>query len=279
MSKGLYVLSDSGGVGGLQKITFSHEFTHALQDQNFSLDKLAIDTPDQGDRDLARTALPEGDATLAMTQWSTKYMSLPDLLAIAGDSASAAQQKQLNDAPPILRETLTFPYTSGLMFVQRVYQRGGWAAVDRLYSDPPASTSQIIHPELYDQGVKPVPVSVPAVAASLAGWKLSMEDTLGEFQLGIWLDGLKDENSGGAGAVSEWAGDRVALYEGPNGAWAVVLNTDWRSADGAAAFDKAAGTLLGQLGGPSRTCATSTKVTVALASSQEFLTLLAACAG
>ncbi|HEU6438934.1 MAG TPA: hypothetical protein VFC12_00720, partial [Terriglobales bacterium] len=32
-SKGLYILSDSGGVGPVQKITFSHEYTHALQDQ------------------------------------------------------------------------------------------------------------------------------------------------------------------------------------------------------------------------------------------------------
>ena len=61
-SKGLYVLSQSGGVGPTEKFTFSHEYTHALQDQNFGLDKLARDTPDQGDRDLARTALPEGDA-------------------------------------------------------------------------------------------------------------------------------------------------------------------------------------------------------------------------
>ncbi|HEY5474803.1 MAG TPA: hypothetical protein VIK32_16645, partial [Candidatus Limnocylindrales bacterium] len=98
-SKGLYVLSDSGGVGPVEKMTFSHEYTHALQDQVFGLDKLAIDAPDQGDRDFARTALVEGDATLAMTLWSTKNMSLPDLLAVVGDSSSAAQTDQLAKAP------------------------------------------------------------------------------------------------------------------------------------------------------------------------------------
>ena len=279
VSKGLYVLSESGGVGALQKITFSHEFTHALQDQNFGLDKLANDTPDQGDRDLARTALPEGDATLLMTQWSMKYMSLPELLSVVNDSGSAAQQKQFNDAPRILRETLTFPYMAGLAFVQGVYASGGWAAVDRLYANPPASTSQILHPELYTQGVKPVTVEVPAVHASLSGWKLTMQDTLGEFQLGIWLGGSSGGNPGATDAVTEWGGDRVGLYEGPNGAWAVVLNTDWRTADGAAAFDTAAGTLVGQLGGPSRTCADPTKVTVVLASEQSLLPLFAPCAG
>jgi hypothetical protein len=279
VSKGLYVLSESGGVGAVQKVTFSHEFTHALQDQNFDLAKLATDTPDQGDRDLARTALPEGDATLAMTQWSTKFMTLPELLSIANDPGSVAQQKQLNDAPPILRQTLLFPYMQGLSFVQGVYSSGGWAAVDRIYANPPASTSQIIHPELYTGGIKPVPVSVPAVPASLSGWKLSMQDTLGEFELGIWLGGLTEANSGSADAVSEWGGDRVGLYEGPNGQWAVVLKTAWRTGARASAFDSAAGTLLGQLGGPSRTCAGTTDVTVALASGQDLLPLFAPCAG
>ncbi len=281
VSKGLYVLSDSGGVGPSAKFIFSHEFTHALQDQNFGLAKLATDTPDQGDRDVARTALLEGDATLLMTLWASKYLSLADLVAIANQSGSAAQQKQLDAAPPILRQGLTFPYTAGLTFVQSVYQSGGWAAVNRLYANPPTSTSQIIHPELYAQGVEPVAVSVPVVPTSLSGsgWKLTMQDTLGEFQLGIWLDGLKSTNSGGADAVAEWGGDRVGLYEGPNGQWAVVLRTVWRSASGAGAFDSAVGTLLPQLGSPSRTCASGNQELVALASSQELLPLFAPCAG
>jgi hypothetical protein len=280
VSKGLYVLSESGGVGALEKITFSHEYTHALQDQNFGLDKLATDTADQGDRDLARIALPEGDATLLMTLWSTKYMSLPDLLSVANDSGSAAQQQQLDAAPAILRQSLTFPYLQGLSFVQGIYSSGGWAAVDRLYENPPDSTSQIIHPELYTQGLKPVAMAVPAVPPSLSGWKQTMQDTLGEFQLGVWLGGSGTEavNSGAAGAVTAWGGDRVALYEGPNDQWAVVLNTDWRTTDGASSFDKAVATLLGQLGGPSRTCADPTHVTVALASDQNLLPLFTTCA-
>jgi hypothetical protein len=286
VSKGLYVLSESGGVGALQKITFSHEFTHALQDQTFGLDKLAIDTPEQSDRDLARTALPEGDATLAMTLWSTRYLSLPELMSIAGDSGAAAQQAQLDAAPPILRGTLEFPYFQGLSFVQGVYAEGGWAAVDRLYENPPASTSQILHPELYLQGVKPVKMSVPAVPSSLSGWKLTTQDTLGEYELGIWLAGLGERNAGAADSVTEWAGDRVGLYEGPAGQWAVVLDTSWRSPDGTAAFDGAVRKLLGQMGGASRVCnGANTKSVgqvwegVYLASDPALLDAFAPCTG
>ena len=281
-SKGLYILSDSGGVGPVQKITFSHEYTHALQDQVFGLDKLAIDTPDQGDRDLARTALVEGDATLAMTLWSTANMSILDLLAVVGDSGSAAQTAQLAKAPTILRESLMFPYVDGLAFVQSIYDKGGWAAVDLMYANPPDSTSQILHPDLYTKKVKPAAVTVPAVPAALSGWKLTMQDTLGELQLRIWLEGQDPTSSvstAAASAVSAWAGDRVALYEGPNGAWAVVLRTTWVSAAGAQAFGAQADKVLQSLSksNPTRTCGGSTTISIVVASDQTVIPELEAC--
>jgi hypothetical protein len=278
-SKGLYVLSESGGVGAVEKITFSHEYTHALQDQNFGLDKLAIDTPDQGDRDLARTALPEGDATMVMTQWSVKYMSLADLIQIAGSSIGGAQTDQLASAPAILRETLLFPYEDGLNFVQGIYQKGGWAAVDRLYSNPPASTSQILHPDLYTTGVEPVAISVPPAPSTSTGWKLTMQDTLGELQLRIWLegDGSAGATNSQAAAVASWAGDRVGLYEGPDGQWAVVLRTQWRTASGAASFKSAAGKTLAGLKSPSSECGDASSDEIVIASDQTVIPAFSAC--
>ena len=281
VSKGLYVLSESGGVGPTEKLTFSHEYTHALQDQNFGLDKLATDTADPGDRDLARTALPEGDATLSMTMWSEKYMSILDLLQVAGDSLSGPQADQLAKAPAILRETLTFPYEQGLAFVQGVYESGGWSAVDKLYASPPGSTSQILHPELYADGVEPVSVTVPPVPTALgSGWKLTMQDTLGEFQLGIWLEGESPssaEQSSAAAAVSAWAGDRVGLYEGPNDSWAVVLRTTWRTSSGRVAFQSAATRKTGQLPGPAVVCADEFGATLDVASDVAALEAFATC--
>jgi hypothetical protein len=281
VSKGLYVLSESGGVGPTEKLTFSHEYTHALQDQNFGLDKLAVDTPDQGDRDLARTALPEGDATLEMTLWMQKNLSAADMLAIAGDSLSGPQADQLAKAPAILRQTLMFPYNDGLTFVQGVYSKGGWAAVDKVYANPPASTSQILHPDLYTAGVKPVAVTVPAVPVSLGGWKLTMQDTLGELQLRIWLEGDSPDSAATTAAAtgtSSWGGDRVGLYEGPNGAWAVVIHTAWRSEAGATAFSGAADQRLTALGGQFRVCASdSTHVNVAIASSEPLVPEFIGC--
>jgi hypothetical protein len=277
VSKGLYVLSASGGVGALEEETFSHEYTHALQDQNFGLDKLATDTPDQGDRDLARLSLPEGDATMVMTRWATQHLSLGDLMAIAADPNAAAAQDQFNRAPSILRETLLFPYVDGEKFVQGVYQAGGWAAVDKLYSNPPASTSQILHPELYTAGVSPVAVTVPAVPASLgSGWTLTMQDTLGELQLRILLEGEKPtaaDTATATAATAAWGGDRVGLYEGPGGAWAVVLRTNWRTSAGAVSFRNAIAARAARMSGPEKVCGN----VLYLASDAATLAVFASC--
>jgi hypothetical protein len=282
VSKGLYVLSDSGGVGPIEKVTFAHEYTHALQDQNFGLDQLAIDTADQGDRDLARTSLAEGDATLSMMQWMTKNLSTLDMLRIAGDSSTTAQADQFARAPAILRQTLMFPYEQGLTFVEGVYNKGGWAAVDKLYGSPPDSTSQILHPELYTSAVAPVPVTVPAVPATLNGWKLTMQDTLGELQLRIWLEGESPTDAATKAAASdtaEWSGDRVGLYEGPGGAWAVVIHTEWRSTAGSDAFYAGATTVLTRTPHPTRICggAVSSTVTLVIASDQTVIPELEPC--
>jgi hypothetical protein len=280
-TKQLYLLSQSGTVGPEQRLTFSHEFTHALQDQNFGLAKLAIDTVDQSDRDLARTALPEGDATLSMTQWATAHMSVLDLLAVSVLAGSGTQTDQLNSAPAILREDLMFPYLDGLNFVKGVYAAGGWAAVDKLYSRPPGSTSQILHPALYAANVAPVALSLAAVPASLgSGWKLSMQDTMGELQLRVWLEGEHPtdvQKKAADSAASTWAGDRIGLYEGPSGTWAVVLRTQWRSGAGRTAFVAAANQTLDGLNSPSMVCGDAVHADIIVASDSTALGAFATC--
>ena len=170
-------------------------------------------------------------------------------------------------------------YDDGLRFVQGVYNKGGWAAVDKVYASPPDSTSQILHPELYAAHVEPVALTVPAVPTSLSGWKLTMQDTMGELQLRIWLEGPggAGQSSAAADAVSNWAGDRIGLYEGPNGQWAVVLNTAWRTAAGRDAFNEAAQQTVSALGDQYRICGDTTHVNIAIASSEALVPEFIAC--
>jgi hypothetical protein len=141
--------------------------------------------------------------------------------------------------PALLQATLQFPYSAGLNFVGAQFRGGGWAAVDALYKAPPDTTEQILHADKYASGEKAVRVTFPADLAGRlgSGWKDILQDTLGEFQLSVWLrevGGLAaaDANSAAAG----WGGDRIVLLEGPSDAWAVVVDTAWDTTADATAF-------------------------------------------
>jgi hypothetical protein len=227
----MFVVSRTGEIGPLEKITYAHEYVHALQDQHFGLEAFIGDERDQGDRSLARTTLVEGDATLLMALWAQQALT-PDELAEVGSTTDPVSEEILARMPTILRETLLFPYTAGMTFVLRTYLRDGWDGVNAMFEAPPVSTEQILHPEKFDAGERPVEVAVPEdLAARLGnGWTVAIQDTLGEFQLDIWLRdaaGLREGAS--AQAAAGWGGDRVVMVEGPDGAWAVVLDTAWDS--------------------------------------------------
>ena len=69
--KTLYVVSRSGAINGADKVTFAHEYDHALQDANFpGVFAAQKDLLDQSDQALARAAVYEGDATLLMSYWA-----------------------------------------------------------------------------------------------------------------------------------------------------------------------------------------------------------------
>ena len=163
-----------------------------------------------------------------MTLWLSRHLTtveIQDLLQVDPEA-----QAQLASMPAILRETLLFPYQQGLVFVNGIWARGGWEAVDRTFGRLPDSTEQVLHPAKYEAGEKPVDVTLDADAlakAMGAGWSGTPEDTLGEFQLSVWLreNGVKALPAGDA--AEGWGGDRLAYLRGPNGSYALVLHTAW----------------------------------------------------
>ena len=152
----LFVISRSAGIGPAEKVYFSHEFTHALQDQHFGVEEIDDPAGGQGDRSLARLTLVEGDASLLMARWMSEHLDPADLGELLKVDPEA--QAQLERMPAILRETLLFPYQQGLIFVNGIWARGGWEAVDGAYARLPDSTEQVLHPEKYEAREMPVEV-------------------------------------------------------------------------------------------------------------------------
>ena len=243
--KVLYVLQSSGGMGPSERLIYSHEFTHALQDQAFDLTAFdKANRPDQqGDRSLAATSLVEGDAQDVMTVWAQTTLTMDELLKAAQDASDPKATAFMASLPAILRETALFPYQQGGVFVTSLIQSGGWAAVDRAYAAPPESTEQVMHADKYLAHEKPVVLAIPDGLADRlgAGWSVGTQDTYGEFQLSIWLRGAGGVSTAAvATAAAGWGGDRLALLDGPNGMRGAVMLTAWDTANDAKEFADAA---------------------------------------
>jgi hypothetical protein len=118
-----------------------------------------------------------------------------------------------------VRELLLFPYLTGTSFAQAVLRaEPDWKSFHRVFTQPPVSTQQIYHPDLYLKGVTPKPVPLPNLARLLLrGWKKLDENSLGEFGLRAvlrqYLGAQRSEELGAA-----WAGDRYAAFEQAAGA-------------------------------------------------------------
>jgi hypothetical protein len=210
---------------------------------------------DQSDRILARQAVYEGDATLLMTQWAAGNLTQSDFLEILAASANPQVTAVLDRTPAILHAPLEFPYTTGFGFVQTINGSGGWNAVNDVYARMPESTEQILHPDKYAAAEAPVKVALPADLATRlgAGWKVAAEDTLGELQMGIWLREGGVATAAADAAAAGWGGDRLAVLEGPDGDWAVAIETAWDTKRDADEFDAAVSTALGKARGDART--------------------------
>jgi hypothetical protein len=222
----------------LQRPTMAHEIVHALQDQHFDLRRFTRPLRDQSDEQLARSALVEGDAMVAMLEWQSgqdvttlaeAMFQVDRLEALGGGSPKLAQ------APAMVRASLLFPYVHGLRFIRSLRRLHGWGRIDQAFREPPCSSEQILHPEKYLAGEAPDAIE-PAPLPLLAQPELR-RDTFGELGLRLLLEALAGAESAPncnrdealSRAVEGWGGDRMVAYGGGDGAVSVVLLTTWDS--------------------------------------------------
>src|SRR5579884_34366 len=245
-TKRMYLIGNHAPLSPDDEVTFAHEFTHALQDQHFDLNKIAPNHPDNLDRSLAVHGVIEGDAVLTMGLWAREALSKQEQQTLGQGSSS---DTGLAQAPRILREDLLFPYTSGYQFVAQLHRSGGYQAVDGAFRDPPASTEQVLHPDKYAAHEPPVPVALPALAPSLGGaWKELASNVMGEFELRVLLRQFLAQDVAERAAAG-WGGDRFSvLSDGPH--TALALRTAWDTANDAQEFYDAYVQSLGVRFGP-----------------------------
>lgn len=233
---------------GIERLTYSHEYTHALQDENFDIQNgLHYDTPyckQDSERCAGIQALLEGDATLDELDWLQQFATATDKAQIAAFYATL-KTPVYDSAPQYMKDDLTFPYDSGLKFVQYLYGKGGWAAVDAAYKDVPVTTEQIMHPELYPDD-KPIVVSLGELTTTLGGgWQQVDNGVMGEWYTYLILaDGVKasyrlDQNTASTAAAG-WGGDSYAAYNNKqNDQTVFVISYQWDTTKDADEFTSA----------------------------------------
>jgi hypothetical protein len=222
-----------------QRPVMSHELTHALQDQHFHINKWTDAAKPDDDGELARDAVIEGSAMAAMVDYELggkgSIRDLPDFdpSLFMGDLDS---NPELSKAPKVMQDELIFPYIAGIRFTQKVLRSSsGWAEFYKVFAKPPSSTQQIMHPDLYLQGVVPAKVELPATRGVLSSeWKKLDENDMGEFGVQEILKQFlaKDRSTSLAAA---WSGDRYAIFENQKNKHTLLLFRLRLSSDAAAA--------------------------------------------
>lgn len=200
-----------------QRMVMAHELTHALEDQHFNIEPWVKAARPNDDAELAREAVLEGSATAAMIDYLLQGTgrSLKDLPEFDPSIflGNLSDTPTLAKAPPFIKDALIFPYLNGLQFSLSVLKSSGWPGLPGMFEKPPASTQQILHPELYRSGQKPADIQEPEIAKLLgADWTMLDANVLGEFG---WREVLKQflGEQRAKPLASEWRADHYTVYE------------------------------------------------------------------
>jgi hypothetical protein len=238
----MVVVTDAG-LDAEAKLTYAHEYTHALQDAAFGLDSLETDAVGEDDRGLARTALIEGDATVTMLAWAFEYLSPEELMEIG----TGTELPDTTGIPAWMVNQLQFPYNEGSLWAGNLAGdplSPDFDQIDAAYADPPDSTEQIIDVS----GEDPIAVEVPDLAAALGdGWEEVDTTPIGEATIRIMLEYFGLDRDLAYAAADGWGGDRAVIVTGPNDDFAVAWRLAWDAPSDASEFLEAYRTVAGPL--------------------------------
>jgi hypothetical protein len=243
-TKEMYVVSGSG-FNGPEKMTFAHEFTHILQDQNYDLENgLRLNDEackNDSERCAATSALIEGDASLTEYFWYFQYSSDGDKSDVQS-FYEGFQSPVYDSAPEYMKSDFMFPYSEGQEFVQVLHDQGGWQAVNNAFTNPPVSTEQIMHPDRYPADT-PVTVELPDLTSALGGdWEQVESDVVGEWYTYLILakgyvpENRLDDNDAYI-AAEGWGGDAYQVYYNSiTNQSVLIIKTAWDTSQDAKEF-------------------------------------------
>lgn len=223
-----------------------HDFAHQILNETFQLEPLEISSLDQ-DAQAALRAILEGEATyLQYLYLEGDYLDAEQQSEIF-EGLSTAATTTLEDLPAYLQDEFAFAYIDGLLFVQSLHEGDGYDALNEAWSNLPESTEQILHPDRYLAGDRPLSVTIDPLGEGFENWRMVGEDVLGEFHLRQHLQeqGLSDSQIDQA--ATGWGGGRYMVHQNENsGDLILLVRLDWDTPADGDEFAATYGTLMSQ---------------------------------
>ncbi len=254
-----------------QKPVLAHELTHALQDQNFDLEKwtkaamasrkgqkgkASVDELMEDERLAARQAVSEGQAMITLIDYmlapnGQSVKTNPQIAdAVMAGMAATGETPLYTKAPMFLKQLLLFPYQRGGKFEADVLVKAGTeAAFTGAFRNPPADSRQILQPETYLNNEQIPPMPVPDFEGA-AGKEYDKYDISVMGQFDVWLLAKQYSGQESADALSpKWRGGYyyAAMKPGvsktlkgsvevPTSTIALAYASKWANADAAEQF-------------------------------------------
>ncbi|USG99637.1 DUF4157 domain-containing protein [Thermococcus argininiproducens] len=207
----VYIISENFfRTGDTSQRVLAHEFTHVLQKQYFN-----PEYPETLDGSLAVKALVEGDADLTADIYCKMH----------GIKIEKITSFYLAD-PPL--NFGYFPYVFGDHFVEYLYSVGGWNLINNAYSNPPQTTQQIMHPELYLNKTLPRKLDIDIDES----YKIFHADRLGEFYFYLIMitNGVNPDSA--LTITRAWNGDLIILAENSTH-YVLIWKSSWKNEESA----------------------------------------------
>jgi hypothetical protein len=157
--------------------------------------------------------------------------------------------KVFKDAPILLRESLTFPYSYGLKFIVKLMEKGGKEkAFASVLANPPHTTRQIMEPETYISREKIEPMRVPEFQRDFKDYIKFDIGAMGEFDVAVLVEQYAGKDLSNR-LYPEWRGGYYYAAR-PKGDAAAPLGllyvSRWSSAEKASEFAEIYARSLGQ---------------------------------
>jgi hypothetical protein len=226
--------------------TLIHELTHIWQPD--------LTEPTTYNEDKAHAALVEGDSRFMEAYFRnlTKTENSPLRFSVRLPFY-LLDNPLLEDVYPMANALWSlnfFPYDKGEVFVNALYDEGGFATINQAYvaGYTPSSTAQILHTEKYFANESTQQVQAPTLGET--SWTLVQSDrkqdhnTYGEYFIQAMLDTWLEE-APSQEAAAGWAGDNFTYYERGSD-FLYTWNIKWSSKAEASEFYSAFQTMMGK---------------------------------